>query len=262
MFQRKITSNFVTLLNNDVLLDCSALSSNVIVYLEASKNYDGEYTIKKTDIGTNTVTIIPISGETIDGSSSIVITLKNQYKTLKPVNGGWTIIDETNSVRWDDLFFPLNIGKPTAGGKPDYDYTNFGWLFPRNDATEIMIIMCQMPHRWKLGSTIYPHVHWRQTRNEQAVFKMAYKWYNIGDTEPADFTVYEMGTYVKTYSSGTLHQINDGTGGIDGTGKGLSSMLLIKLYREDNVYAADALVDQFDIHIEIDSMGSNEEYHK
>lgn len=59
-----------------------------------------------------------------------------------------------------------------------------------------------------------------------------------------------------------MHQINEGIGGIDGVGKTLSSMLLCKLYRDDNVYTGDALTYQFDIHIMIDSFGSELEHIK
>lgn len=187
-------------------------------------------------------------------NTSGLSTANSNITTLQ--NGGFT-----GSSRWDDITFPLVVGKPTAGGKPDFDYTECGYLFPRNDTSEILIARVQIPHKWKEGSTVHPHVHIRQKRNEQIVFKIAYKWYNNGDTEPADWTVYPMDQYAFTYTSGSLAQIVKGAG-IAGTGKKVSSMFLIKLYRDDNVYAGDILTDDFDIHGSIDSTGSTLEYIK
>jgi phage minor structural protein len=166
--------------------------------------------------------------------------------------------------RYDDIVFemtPTRINPNTS--KPDYDYTNIGFLFPQNVTTEIINITVQLPHKWKEGTTIYPHVHVRQAANQQAVFKLDYIWYNAGDTIPTTWATYTMNEYAVTpYVSGTIANIVKGADGIDGTGKEISSILKLKLYRDDNVYTGDMLVDQFDIHIEVDSLGSQEEYTK
>ena len=39
--------------------------------------------------------------------------------------------------RWDDLTGPLTRGLQGSADKPDFDYTNFGLLFPQNDTSEI-----------------------------------------------------------------------------------------------------------------------------
>lgn len=161
---------------------------------------------------------------------------------------------------YEDLCFPLTQGKPTSGGKPDYDYTNLGFLFPGNDTTEQIHIIQQLPHAWKEGTRIFPHVHWRQSQSGNYVFKMQYKWYNVGDLVPTNWSTYVMDQKAFTYSSDTLDQLNYGLG-IDGTGKKISSTLLIKLYREDLI-SGDALTDMFDIHIEKDSIGSETEMTK
>jgi hypothetical protein len=134
-------------------------------------------------------------------------------------------------------------------------------LFPQNDTSEYLDIIAQLPHRWKEGSTIYPHVHVRQAADQQAVFKIDYRWYNLGDAIPAGTTTYTMNSYALTYTSGTIAQIIKGTG-VSGSGKTISSLLKMRLYRDDNVYTGDILMDSFDIHIEMDSIGSASEYTK
>jgi hypothetical protein len=191
----------------------------------------------------------------VDGSLSVA-----GASTVDDLNiGGDASYQDTY---WDDIFVPLHSTRKGANDKPDYDYTNIGFLFPQNDATEILYFTVQFPHRYKVGSSIYPHVHWRQSAATVPVFKLDYKWYSVGDAVPANFSTYTMSTLAATYSSGTIHQISKNATPIPGSGKGISSMLVCKLYRDDNAVIGDVLVDQFDIHFEIDSPGSREEYTK
>ena len=178
-------------------------------------------------------------------------------------NGNSDIVDDFVTPKYNDIVFeftPTRINPATT--KPDFDYTNVGFLFPQNIPTEIIYLTVQLPHSWKEGSTIFPHVHVRQSANQQAVFKLDYLWYDVGDTIPTTWTTYTMNQYAVAYTSGNIANIVKGASGISGVGKGISSILKIKLYRDDNVYTGDMLADQFDIHIEIDGFGSEEEFIK
>ncbi len=145
--------------------------------------------------------------------------------------------------------------------KPDFDYTNIGMLFPQNDDTEIVYAAFQMPHSYAVGTNIRPHLHVGQTQDLQAVFKIDYVWVSIGE-ELGSWTTITLDEYAVEYVSGTLHQILKSSTEIDGTGKGISSILKCKLYRDDNVYTGDMLVSDFDIHYQEDSNGSKEEFVK
>lgn len=160
------------------------------------------------------------------------------------------------ATSFDEIVTELTPGRLGALTKPDWDSTNLGFLFPQNDATEIVYVTAQLPHSYKEGSAIYPQVRVRQAANQQAVFKADYMWYNLGDVIPSGWTTYTMNTYEKTYTSGTISQALKGTG-ITGTSKQMGSILKIKLYRDDNVYTGDMLCDEFDIVFEQDSFGSN-----
>lgn len=171
-----------------------------------------------------------------------------------------TMVLSGSATVWDDLVFPLTQTKQGANLKPDFDETNVGYLFPRNDTTEILYLIGQIPHGYKLGSNIYPHIHWRQSAVENPVFKIDYKWFNIGDPIPAAFSTYVMNEKKLPYTSGSIHQISSGSIPIDGTGMEISSVLVMKLYRDDNVYVGDVLAFQFDIHVEKSHIGSRTEY--
>jgi len=165
-------------------------------------------------------------------------------------------IDYKLAVTEDDLRFPATLIRQGVTTKPDFDTTDMVLLFPINDTTEIAYINAQMPHAWAEGTTIEPHVHYIQEQDQQPVFKIDYRWYNIGDAVPASWTTFTMDTNVIPYVSGDLHQIVQ-NGGIDGTGFTASSVLQMKLYRDDNVYTGDCKVIEFDIHYKVGRFGKD-----
>lgn len=164
---------------------------------------------------------------------------------------------------WDDLFFPLTAGKQGALDQPAFSTTEVAYMFPINDATQVIYIVAQMPHRWATGTNIYPHVHWKQHQSGSPVFKMEYKWFDIGETVPSSYQTVVMANRSIQWTSGSIHQLSSASAPIVPVGiTGVSSMLLIKLYREDSAYPGTVATYQFDIHILIDSLGSNELYIK
>jgi len=170
-----------------------------------------------------------------------------------------------NDIVWDDIRFPFTQTRVGALTKPDFDTTNVGLLFPQDDATEIVYILAQMEHIWKLESTISPHIHYIQSAAAQPTFKMAYRWYKNGATVPGSYTVISTADGSKgifPYTSGSILQIAEFPD-IAGTGiDTVSSFLDIKIYREDDDVTGDVLTKEFDIHIQIDAIGSLQEYTK
>ncbi len=156
---------------------------------------------------------------------------------------------------WEDLRFPATLVKLGANTKPDFDYTNLGLLFPQNDTGEVASIIAQMPHSYKLGTNIYPHIHFIQTASNVPVFKISYRWYLNGTTPPS-FTTITSTTVVHTYTSGSILQ-RLAFPAISGSGiTAISSILDIKVYRDDNVVTGDVLVKEFDIHYTLETIGS------
>lgn len=168
-----------------------------------------------------------------------------------------------SSLVWDDIIFPLTVGKQGQTDLPAFDTANIGYLFPQNNTSQVIYIIAQMPHGWALGTPISPHMHWKQEKNENCRWKMDYKWFPIGGQVPLTYQTYVMDDDAMTYTSGSLHQLTSGSADIDGSHiSGVSSMLLIKLYRDDNTYTGNALAYQMDIHIQKDTFGSSTVYSK
>lgn len=169
-----------------------------------------------------------------------------------------------SGVGWDDLRFPATpaiVGFFGADYEPDFDTTNCGLLFPQNDPTEIAYVIAQFPHKRVLGSNIRPHVHFIQSQATLPTWKIDYRWYKNGDPVPS-FTTLTASGVIFPYTSGSILQIASFPE-IDGSSiNSISSVMDIKIYRDDNDVTGDVLLKEFDIHYQIDSYGSRQEYIK
>ena len=137
-------------------------------------------------------------------------------------------------------------------------------------------MVIQMSHRWKLGSVIYPHLHWVQTAAATPNWLIGYRWNINGEaTNAAAWSYIKHSANVYTWSSGSLNQITKFDSITPPEGAGLSDLVHIKIFRDvanestefigaenDGNTQDDAAASSFDIHFEIDSAGSDTEYTK
>jgi hypothetical protein len=186
---------------------------------------------------------------------------------------------EGTATRWDDLKVPVNsirIRGTTDDPTWDAFIGNTALLWFRSDRSEDVLFTLQMPHAWKEGTAIFPHVHWTTGKsgdsapgNDRVTWGLEYYWANVGDQFPTN-TATITGTTVAAPNTGSIllreHVITPlGSGGISGTGShNLSSMIVCRLYRENvsNDYPGDAGLLEIDFHYQIDSDGSRQEYTK
>ena len=171
-----------------------------------------------------------------------------------------TLLFSGDATIWDDLRFPVTTINP-AGSEVamTFDTVNFGYLAAPNSVQDVAIIV-QMPHSWKEGSIIAPHVHWNPTTTNtgNVLWRMQYKWTNIDGVDVGSFTTLD----VLVAASGTIgqHQITFFPA-ISGVGKTISSIISIKLQRvgtdPSDTYTGSALFKEFDVHFEMDSLGSH-----
>lgn len=163
---------------------------------------------------------------------------------------------------WDDLRVPLTRDKQGQGQKPDYDFTELGLLFPQNNATEIVYLILQIPHAMVVGSPLRPHIHYVQDEATFPVFKIDYRWYENGADPTGSFTTLTAANFAFSYVSGSILQVVSFPE-IDGSAiASISSILDIKLYRDDNIVSGDVLAKEFDIHYKTDGRGSALDYAK
>ena len=127
---------------------------------------------------------------------------------------------------------------------------------------------CQIPHNYKEGSDLKPHLHWTpcDRGNEEdgntVGWKIDYSWANYDTTFTSSATI-----DLSDACSGIddQHEKTD-SGTITGTNKTISGVLQIRLYRSDTgaddtwvgvTAALSPAILEFDLHYEIDSLGSD-----
>jgi len=160
---------------------------------------------------------------------------------------------------YTNLRFPAVFSKRGANDLPHFDYTNIGLLFPENDTSEIIYILGQLPYRRKLGSSVFPHIHFVQDTQNTPVFKMDYRWYENNTSIP-DFTTSSANDFQFSYSSGSIVQIAKFP---EITGEpilGNSSIFEAKIYRDDSNVAGDVLFKEFDLHFLSNNIGTMNPY--
>lgn len=150
---------------------------------------------------------------------------------------------------------------------------NFQMLnFVHTQADEVQFTI-QMPHCWKVGTTIYPHVHFclagTVADSTYAVqFIMEYYWANINDqfpASPSNLTMTKSGIVVASDDKNWYHYMATNNTGITNVSGEISSILIVRLYRDNTVaanYPAAITYLGFDMHHLIDGFGSDSESSK
>jgi hypothetical protein len=195
-------------------------------------------------------------------------TLDGNYVIRPPRNliieipeGGQFILKNTF---WEDLRFPASgINPPGAASDPTVDTTDGRLVFSAS-AENIVAIQVQMPHAWREGSTIHPHIHWSPTSTNTGNVKwqLKYKVANINEVFPAEWTT------ITALQAGAgvsdTHQIVDFEDNLPMPGKTFSCMLLLLISRLGNdaadTYTGTAKLNEIDIHYEINGFGTSNEY--
>lgn len=204
-----------------------------------STNFVGTTDAKDLVIKTNATSRINVSS---DGITKIGdVTNGNDTK----IEADGSLQFEGNATVWDDLRVSLDKGSSSAS--LEYVWGSAGpqiWYFRNNEGLEMMSFVVQLPHSWKEGTTIYPHVHWlpKASKTGNVEWNLDYSWQNYDATTPQVFPTYTRNTVVTTgpFVANT-HRITSLTGGtgLDGTGKKISSILICRIWRNSS-NAADA----------------------
>lgn len=177
------------------------------------------------------------------------------YVSISPFDG---ITLHGSSTVWNDIMFPFSTGIISGSASPvlvpDSAYYTFVVDTVGSPAVCKIYMQVQLPHWWKEGSTLYPHVHYKhETGVGTPKFILKYKWFNIGTSTVNNWNWVRFDA--TTGTADKTMQLTYPTLGISGAGKTISSMLIIQLYLRDsptNVHAYE-----LDFHLEMDKLGSN-----
>ena len=171
-------------------------------------------------------------------------------------------------IVWDDLRVPGLTTKLGASAPDLVAFLGAGGLkayaFDGGATTEEVHFMLQMPHSYKSETNLRPHVHWAPTTNDagNVVWQLEYTWQKIGGTFGAAATI--ASTALAAGGTAWVHNYSS-FAEIAGAGKGenVSSMLVCRLFRDpthvSDTYAHDACLLEFDVHFQVDALGSKQE---
>mgnify|MGYP003434166003 CR=1 FL=1 len=127
----------------------------------------------------------------------------------------------------------------------------------------------QMPHGWREGSTVEPHVHWINksagTAGHVVRWGLEYSMTNIGSVFPASTTTI-YGTTIEgggVITAADSHLITKFSG-IDMSGRKISTIIACRLFRNssnaEDTYTGTASLLYIDWHIQMARPGSRQEY--
>jgi len=208
---------------------------------------------------------------TYDGTDMIINSQEVTPSDLI-INCGTEKTIELQETVWDDYVTPLGpnnwrgtSNNPvltqlfTNGAGSQGVYAN---VFSNGDEALMTI---QMPHRWKEGTDIYPHIHFMATSDvspaDNFAIEFEYAWADQDEDFPANSTM-ETVQHSTGENTNNMHQlVNISSNPLEGAGHTISSVLLCRIKRvaaDANDYAGGIAILDFDVHYEIDTFGSRQ----
>lgn len=178
---------------------------------------------------------------------------------------------------WDEIsqsFVGRNIF--VVAGRVDYNYTELTLDFSTTARypNEPVGIVIQCLHARKEDSDIRPHIHWVQNSDNNPNILVEYRWCNNGGTSSAwTLKALTAADNMFAWSGVGMQQITEfNLSAGHGVGWGLSATFECKIYRDsqntstlfsgvDN-YSGAWNAKYYDIHLEMDSGGSRQEFVK
>ena len=171
---------------------------------------------------------------------------------------------ETSS--WDDIIIPPS-GLARNVQAPDR-VTFVGSIeapaFNGASATEQLSGSFEIPHDYKEGTTLRPHIHWSPSNTDAGDVKWQLE-YTIACANEAFSASATVSAVDTSNQVDRAHQVVE-FGTIDGTGLEIGCMIQFRLFRDptdaEDTYGSDAFLLSIGVHYEQDSDGSRSAFTK
>jgi len=225
-----------------------------------------------TDDGDGTATLLFDSPTYLASPANIALGNYTEFE----IDGSLEFIGD--ATVWEDLRFPLSGQRlDSSSGRIDFNYFNGGVDYQSNARypDEPVSMLAQLSHGTKFDE-IRPHMHWLQISSDVPNWLLAYKVIENSETttKETDFsnhTLLTIQSHAFTYVSGNLVQISS-FGAIDISSLGISDCIHFVLFRDSSNTSGEfsgadpsssvEFVYEFDVHYEIDTIGSRSEFTK
>lgn len=201
----------------------------------------------------------PITGDFyIEGN--IYVRDDSAWVALEPLEP----LEPADFNRYDDIRTPVNVVRVPGAKAPTWTSYKSSEVLAFSDQAvagneERVYFTIQIPHSYREGSDIDPHVHWVPEDNTGGNVRWAltYVWANEDTVFGAETTIYMNAAAGTT----TDMHIFSNFGDISGSGKTISSILLCSLSRNssdalDTYNGKDAYLLEVDFHYLSDAFGS------
>lgn len=221
----------------------------------------------KVGIGTTTPRSTFDNASSVAGKARATIGSATNYATIDADLG---IRLAGNATTWDDLRVEptarsgAGVGTAPSFAASPWDTLLFNYEFTNGPTAEYLYFNVQMPHRWKEGSSVYPHVHFapHTTGTGQVDFTIYCSWatpmtgtFGTGSSYTASYNIASNSQYKHLIASNSTAQSM--------AGMALSSAASCYVSRSmADTYAGSVSAIYLDIHYEVDSMGSDSDYTK
>lgn len=209
----------------------------------------------------------------IVGSSYFVMGQEVKINNDFVVESDGTMRLENNATVWDDLNVFPDATTRSGSNSPTYSlFKNNGSgsqgvllnYFSSTTEQELYFTV-QIPHSYKLGTDLLPHVHWTTSSGtpsgSDVVWGLEYTVMAIGGNFPNTQIIYatnvisEIGT-----PSGTGQHLISGFPAISGSGLGISTVLVCRIFRavaqSGDTFGNNTGFLGIDFHYEQNTMGS------
>jgi hypothetical protein len=160
---------------------------------------------------------------------------------------------------WDDIIIYATNLRGGATVPTFAIFTGSIWSTKfMNATTDIVYGAFELPHGYKEGTDLYPHLHWSPstTNNGNCAWTFAYTISNVGATFPAETSL----TFNQT-GSGIVnaHQLVSSNATIPGAGVRIGAVCNFALSRPTgDTFTGDAFLHSVGVHYQIDTMGSTQ----
>lgn len=155
-------------------------------------------------------------------------------------------------------YFPGLDPTPTANGV-------FSWLFTGSGPKDHELFFeAQMPHAYRPGTLIKPHVHWCKTTAAagDVNWGLEFTWTNVGGSIGS--TTIVKNTVANVATPGNKQHVVTNLADVSGPTKRESSIFLCRIFREqssaEDTYPDNAALLSVDIHFENEKLGTGPEF--
>ncbi len=208
-----------------------------------------------------------------DFSADEVIINDDLYVTNTATIGSSLFADTVNitGTVWEDLRTPVTQLRVPSVKAPTWTAYRGSQVLAFSDQAvagneEEVYLAIQMAHEYKEGTDLYIHPHFVYSANQTNTsvrWGLSYTWADLDVKFPTETTIYA--TSLLTNDDADIHRFTS-FASINGAGKTISSILLLKFFRNsshasDN-YTDDVYLLDVDAHYLIDASGSSQQWGK